>query len=451
MKKHLIAATLASLAIASHAIASHAAELKTEQFTGSVLTEGLDAPWDMQWGADDQLWLTERQGKRITRVNPQNGEKQTVITLDEVHTGPQHEGLLGFTFSPAFAQDHYLYTAYTYMDGNHEHTKIIRLTYDPNNHTAGAPHTIIDKLPAGTDHNAGRLRFGPDGKLYYTIGELGHNQGKHRYEPIEAQRLPSQQELDAKGYSAYVGKTLRLEADGSIPADNPQINGVRSHVYTYGHRNPQGLVFVDDKPYSVEHGPNSDDEINLLQPGGNYGWSHVAGYRDNQAYEYTNYSLSKTRPENGEPTDVKPEKETDWTAPMNEPLKIFHTVNNDYRYKDDACGELTYVCWPTIAPASVTYYPENGANPYWHNSLVITALKNGAVYVVPLNSSKDNVQGDVRTYFHSANRYRVAALNPKGDKIYIATDVKGNVVGMDGKHTGKLANPGAILEFTYQP
>jgi len=86
-----------------------------------------------------------------------------------------------------------------------------------------------------------------------------------------------------------------------------------------------------------------------------------------------------------------------------------------------------------------------------HNSLVITALKNGAVYVVPLNSSKDNVQGDVRTYFHSANRYRVAALNPKGDKIYIATDVKGNVVGMDGKHTGKLANPGAILEFTYQP
>ena len=94
MKKHLIAATLASLAIASHAIASHAAELKTEQFTGSVLTEGLDAPWDMQWGADDQLWLTERQGKRITRVNPQNGEKQTVITLDEVHTGPQHEGLL---------------------------------------------------------------------------------------------------------------------------------------------------------------------------------------------------------------------------------------------------------------------------------------------------------------------------------------------------------------------
>src|SRR3954469_18817856 len=75
--------------------------------------------------------------------------------------------------------------------------------------------------------------------------------------------------------------------DGSIPSDNPVIAGVRSHVYSYGHRNPQGLVFgPDGKLYESEHGPNTDDEINLIRAGGNYGWPYVAGYRDDQSYAF---------------------------------------------------------------------------------------------------------------------------------------------------------------------
>ena len=83
-----------------------------------------------------------------------------------------------------------------------------------------------------------------------------------------------------------------LNPDGGIPDDNPVINGVRSHVYTYGHRNPQGLVFVGDLLFEAEHGPSSDDEINLLVAGGNYGWPHVAGFRDDQGYVYGNWSAA---------------------------------------------------------------------------------------------------------------------------------------------------------------
>jgi len=97
----------------------------------------------------------------------------------------------------------------------------------------------------------------------------------------------------AKDWSTYVGKTMRMELDGSIPADNPVIHGVRSHIFTYGHRNPQGLTNgPGGRIFSDEHGPKSDDEINLLHAGNNYGWPFVAGFRDGQAYQYANWSAA---------------------------------------------------------------------------------------------------------------------------------------------------------------
>ena len=455
MNKQLI--TTALLALAASAAAaqaqSAAATVALEQASARVLTQDLKAPWDMVWGPDDHLWVTERQGKTITRVHPQNGSKQLVATLDEAFVGPQHEGLLGLALAPDFLQRgsrNALYVAYTYKTGEHEYAKIVRLQYDPTTQTASKAHTVIDKLPGSSDHNAGRLRFGPDGKLYYTIGDQGGNQLALLYRPIEAQRLPTAAEVASRDYSAYAGKSLRLNADGSIPADNPVLNGVRSHVFTYGHRNPQGLVFAGNHLFSAEHGPNSDDEVNLLQAGGNYGWPHVAGYQDNQAYTYINHSLSRLRPKEGSPSDVQPEQELDWKGQQIDPLKTFFTVSKHYVYKDEACGRLAYICWPTIAPASIAYYPENGVNAYWRNSLIVSSLKNGALYVLPLNSSKTNIQGDARTYFHTANRYRHTVVSPDGSKLYVATDVSGNVVGKDGRPSNKLDNPGAILEFSLQ-
>lgn len=406
-----------------------------EQAAAYVLTDKLDAPWDMQLDDEGFLWVTERLGKQITRVDTKTGQKHAVIAFDDAHTGKQ-QGVLGLALSPDFAQTGILYTAYTYQDKGQKYAKIVKLGYSPKSQKAHVIATVLDKLPANDDHNAGRMVIGMDGKLYYSIGDMGHNQGNHKDKPIRSQLLPSQTQVDNKDWQLYTGKILRINTDGTIPADNPRLDGVQSHIFTYGHRNPQGLAFVGARLFSVEHGPNTDDELNLLQKGGNYGWPHVAGFVDNQAYEYTNHSQN-----------AKPKQETDWQGVQADPLKTFYTVNRSYEFQDNTCGDTAYVCWPTIAPASVTYYPKDGANRYWQNSLIVSSLKNGALYVLPLKDDQSNIQGDVRRYFHTANRYRHTVVSPDGTKLYVATDVSGPVVGTDGKPTKTLANAGSILVF----
>jgi PQQ-dependent dehydrogenase (s-GDH family) len=257
-------------------------------FSMRVLTTGLGNPWSVRWGPDDHLWLTERTERRVTRVHPVNGTKMTVLALEDVVTGPQ-QGLLGLVLHPdllAGTGNDYVYVSYTYdaSGGAGEldrKGKIVRFTYDQSTDQLIDPTEVLTGIPAGTDHNAGRMQFGPDGMLYYAAGDQGENQFRNFRNPILSQLLPTQEEVDNADWVSYTGKILRLELDGSIPADNPEIEGVRSHIYTYGHRNPQGIAFSDHGHlYSVEHGPSSDDELNLLVPGGNYGWPHVSGFRD---------------------------------------------------------------------------------------------------------------------------------------------------------------------------
>lgn len=430
-----------------------------EPFTGHVLASNLDAPWDMVWGPDGYLWVTERKAASIVRINPETGEKKVAITLSNVRTGPQHEGVLGLALSPDFMKsggDNYVYTAYTYINDNIEYAKIIRLEYDPKTQKLGNEKEILTGFPAGNDHNGGRLRFGPDGKLFYTIGEQGHNQGANFCKSIDAQRIPTKDELKNKNYAAYAGKVLRINTDGSIPEDNPIIHGIKSHLYTYGHRNPQGLVFIGDTLYATEQGPSSDDELNILEAGGNYGWPHVAGFQDDQAYMYANYSkaencLSLKWDPNHIPLGVPVQKETDWKASdFKAPIKTFFTVKDGYSYNDANCGkDSAYICWPTISPSSVAYYPMNGVIKSWRNSIIISSLKNGAIYRILLNADMKNVQGDVAKYFHTANRYRMVVVSPDTRKIYVATDNFGNVMDESNHPTHKLSNPGSILVFEY--
>lgn len=226
----------------------------TKQFRQSEVVTGLAGPFEITWGPDNMLWVTERTGKRITRVNPATGEKKVAITIDEVSAPGGQDGLMGLALD---LENNFVYTGYTYTDKTlpphatrgpaspyrYLYNKIVRLTWDPAKEILGNPVTIIAALPAGNDHMAGRLKIGPDRKLYYTIGDMGNNQLGNYCTPIESQRLPTPAELQAKNYASYVGKVLRLNPDGSIPTDNPQISGVRSHVFSYGHRNPQGIDF----------------------------------------------------------------------------------------------------------------------------------------------------------------------------------------------------------------
>jgi len=286
----------------------------TKRFAMRVVTAGLADPWEVAWGPDGMLWVTERPALRITRVDPTTGAHHVAATLDGTATAAGSGGVLGMALHPQLLRHtghDEVYVAVTYIDMarpadlrfsdpaspfRHLYSKVVRLRYDAATATLVDPVTILDGLPAGNDHYGMRLAFGPDGTLHLTTGDQGGNQLGNYCHPIYSQQLPTQAEVDARDWSAYEGKTLRLTTDGGIPADNPVIGGVRSHVYTYGHRNPQGITMgVDGTMYTSDHGPKSDDEVNVLVPGGNYGWPHVAGYRDDTARTNTRAGATRRR------------------------------------------------------------------------------------------------------------------------------------------------------------
>jgi len=462
--------------------ASSAVEGQTPgKFVMRVVTSGLANPFQIIWGPDDYLWVTERTAGRVTRVRPSDGSKTTAIAIsDLVADGPG--GLLGMALDPGLLKgtgNDYVYVAYTYdADANPatvtRRTKIVRFTYDAHTHVLGNASDIMAGLPAGTDHQGGRLILGPDRKLYFTIGDLGANQLANFCKPDRSQSVPTLAQVkrlarrsaggaEAADLSLYEGKILRLNLDGSIPSDNPVIAGVRSHIYSYGHRNPQGLVFAPDgKLYESEHGPNTDDEVNLIRAGGNYGWPHVAGYRDDQSYAYANWSASRGVPcasltftaYPAIPPSVPVQKESEWNHPdFTPPIQTFHTVPTGYDFKNPKCAEreLYYQCWPTVAPSSLAVYTAKNGIPGWNHSLLMPSLKHGTVYRIQLNAAGTAVVGDPdeNEHFKTVNRYRDVALDPEGASLFIATDVEGNTQDRSGRPAMRVENPGAILEFRY--
>lgn len=418
-------------------------EFEEKNFTGKVIVDGLESPWALTYGPDNRLWLTERSGKHVSVVNPTTGEYKVLYTFDNAFVDTGHEGVLGLSLSPNFltgkGKDE-VFVSYTYKDGENEYARIVKLTYDKRKDVLKNEKVILDKLPANNDHNAGRLIFGPDGKIYYSIGDLGHNFGSNIDKKNEAQRTPKLEEIMKNDYSSYAGSVLRINVDGSIPSDNPMIDGVISHVFTYGHRNPQGLTFINDRLFSSEHGPSSDDEINLLEAGKNYGWPYVSGYKDNQGYQFVDNSDNK-----------KVYNELDFNAPnYKEPLKTFYTVSSDYDFSDNSYG-IPYLSNPTIAPSNLVYYPSDGEIVEFRNALLVTALKNGAVYVLPMDGEQKQVQGDVIKVFKTNNRYRNIVVSPDTGKLYVITDSTGNAVGVNRNlvNSSNLQNKGAIIEIEY--
>ncbi len=264
-------------------------------------------------------------------------------------------------------------------------------------------------------------------------------------------------EIKKKDYTAYVGKSIRLNLDGSIPRDNPKLNGVVSHVYTYGHRNMQGLDFGPDGTlYASEQGPKTDDEINILKRGANYGWPHVAGLKDNKAYEYARWSESTipcaqlTFNDLAIAPTVPREPESAFTKPFVEPIATMFTVPTGFNFHDPACQGADVICWPTTGASNVEYYASKGTGiPGWDKVLMITKHKRGSLYVLPLTPDGQHAAGHMQRYFQAENRYRDTAINPDGRTIYIATDVSGFGEALSGGSNTTMADPGAILAFTY--
>ena len=426
-----------------------------ESFTMRVVASGLGNPWEVTWGPDNWLWVTERTSFKVTRVNPADGARQVALTVPDAFTAVDQDGLLGMALHPDLLKQlgrDFVYLAYVYDAdpgaGLTRRMRVVRYTYDEKAHTLTQPSTVIENLPAHDDHGGGRLRFGPDGRLYLTRGDQGSNFLQNYCLPNRAQDLPSAAEQQARDFTTYQGKILRLALDGSIPPDNPLLNGVRSHIYTYGHRNPQGLVFTaDGHLYEAEHGPSSDDEINLIEKGKNYGWPNVAGYKDDRGYFYANWSASSPEPCStlrfnnlNPPASVPRATEAAFQHPdFMPPLQTFFTVPPDY---DFALGTAT------IGPSGLDLYT-SPAIPGWARSLLVVGLRSGAVYRLKLAGDGRAVDGEPLEYFKTTNRYRDLAISPDGRRLFFSTDDHGSTQDDQNRRATTLAHPGAILEFTY--
>ena len=444
-------------------------------FEQSVLVSGLQGPWEITWGPDDMLWVTERTAGRIDRIDPKTGKVTPAFTLADLATHSGQDGLLGLALDPGLGKGtghDFVYTAYTHRDPArradpavkdpanlylHIYGKIVRFSYDAGTGLLSDPVNLIDGLPAGADHDSGRMKIGPDGMLYYTIGDRGNDQLANWCIPIEAQRLPTAEEMAAQDYFSYQGKSLRMNLDGTIPADNPVLNGVKSHIFTYGHRNMQGISFGPDGTlYASEQAPKTDDEVNILKSGGNYGWPHVAGFQDDMAYQYARWADATTPCADLKFSDlaidpsVPREDETAWKEPFTPPIATLFTVPTGWDFADPKCGDMHFICWPTVAASSIeAYRPAKAIIPGFDNAVLLTALKRGSLYRVPLSADGQSASGPIERYFQTNNRYRDLAISPDGRTIYIATDPGGLHETLDGGVSDKVANAGAILVFTY--
>lgn len=222
-----------------------------------TVAEDLDVPWDVAFTSAEKALITERPGQvRLW----ENGAIQPDPVLRVATTQEGEGGLLGLALSPDFQKDRFVYLYVSRQTGSTLTNRVVRYTLSPKD-ILGSPRTLLDGIPGAVNHNGGRLRFGPDKKLYVTTGDA--------QDPDRAQNT-----------SSLSGKILRLNPDGSRPADNPFGN----LVWSYGHRNPQGLAWdKSGQLYETEHGPSGEfglccrDEFNKIERGGNYGWPLING------------------------------------------------------------------------------------------------------------------------------------------------------------------------------
>lgn len=226
--------------------------------TPAVIATDIQMPWGMAFLPSGDALITERQTSRVLRIGPGH-EPEHVRTIPDVHIPGGDGGLLGLDLSPRFAWDKRVYVYYTAVGGE---SRIARFALGSDE-----PLEVVLAFTRGENHSGGRLKFGPDGMLYATVGD-GRN-------PANAQDLTN-----------LNGKILRVTPDGRPAPGNPFPH---SPVWSYGHRNPEGLAWdARGRMYASEFGEDAVDEINLILPGRNYGWPMVEGIGDTRNGRLTN-------------------------------------------------------------------------------------------------------------------------------------------------------------------
>ena len=220
-----------------------------------TVAKNLNTPWSIAFYNKTAL-ISSRDTGQILELNSENGTTRVIGTVaGSVRRG--EGGLLGL----AVDKQRRLYAYYTTASDNR--VSRFELNGEPGSLSLGSAETIIEGLPSASFHNGGRIAFGPDNSLYVTVGDAGDTRS-------------------AQNRNVLSGKILRMTPDGTVPSNNPFTN---SFVYSYGHRNPQGIAWSSDGTmYASEFGQNTWDELNIIKAGSNYGWPDVEGIENRDGF-----------------------------------------------------------------------------------------------------------------------------------------------------------------------
>lgn len=342
----------------------------TAEYRIDTVSGGLEFPWALAFLPNGDMLATERTGRlRVIERGPDGRHTlraEPVAGVPPVFAHAQ-AGLFDLMLDPGFADNGLLYLSFAHGTSDANHLRVVRARFDGKRLNDVTPIFTSRPTKTHSNHFGGRMALLPDGTIVIGMGD-------GNLERTDAQRL-----------TTHLGKTMRFGRDGSVPADNPFVGRADAlpEIYSVGHRNPQGMVFVaaDQALYAHEHGSKGGDELNRIERGANFGWPITTGGVDYTGARITPF---KTRPGITPPL-------LEWT--------------------------------PSIAPAGMAYY-DGAMFPSWRGSLFVAALKERSVRRVPM---KAGVPGKEQILFmEPGERMRDVRSGPDG-ALYLLTD------GKDGK------------------
>ena len=369
----LCAASLFALSAAAPGFAQDEfIETEQESFTISVIAEGLEYPWSIAFLPSGHMLVAEREGN-LRVIDADTGLREAAVSgLPEDLLVERQGGLMDIALAPDFETSRLVY--FSYAEGEVEANRTA-LARGRINEDLTALTDVEDLFRANLDtprgfHFGGRILFNEDGTLFLTLGDGGRT--------LEEAQNPEN----------HLGAVVRLNPDGSIPADNPEIDGAADGVFSYGHRNVQG---IDRNPatgsvWTHEHGPRGGDELNILIPGANFGWPAVS------------YGINY----NG-------------------------TILTDEREREEFVGPLWY--WaPSIAPSGMTFY-DGEEFEAWRGDLFVSALV--GYKIERLEMDGDRVISSEDLLVDREQRYRDVRVGPDGALYLLVDDFEGQVLRLD--------------------
>ncbi|RXK59313.1 T9SS type A sorting domain-containing protein [Lacibacter luteus] len=471
---------------------------------------GLDSPWEITYeDQEDSLWITENKTYLIRKMSPSTGQSRVILNLSETgsfssfrrtfsssqNPWPQG-GMMGFAIHPQFLAasnaKNYVYVAYVRafvgagpangfrnrtatnpnngeaVKGDLFTTFVVRFDYNTTTKALENPVALCDTITGSNDHNSGRLLIAPvngTDYLFYSVGDMG-----------AGQFYSSERTIKSELTNSYEGKILRfnLETDNEsgldqwIPNDNPYNNTApvtgQSAVWSIGHRNVQGLAYMNSMLFGSSHGPFSDDELNVLEAGKHYGHPRIVGYKDgnyNNARAATATFAGWSNEFSSNPlvsslplvTDEANTTIANFKAPI---FSFFDAANGS----TSTSGTVLYLYannpsnsgWPSIAPSGMGAYTNNKI-PGWKNSLILASLKRG--YMMRLKPTADGSDveaiggADTSAIFNTQNRFRDLAFDPDGYTIYGAIDRSGSTSGPTSTTPVSSTCPGCIIKYKF--